>query len=59
MGLFAQLSVNKKIGLVLGMMMVIAGVNVGVVHHYQAQVAEDSNAVDHAGQQRMTGCQRG
>jgi methyl-accepting chemotaxis protein len=34
-------------------MLVIAGVNVGVVFYYQSQVENDSNAVDVAGQQRM------
>jgi methyl-accepting chemotaxis protein len=50
---FGRLSVNQKIGLLLAAMLVIAGLNVAVVFHYQSQVQQDSNAVDVAGQQRM------
>ncbi len=48
-----QVSVSQKVALLMAVMLVIAGVNIGVVFYYQSQVEQDSNAVDVAGQQRM------
>lgn len=46
-------SVGIKIGVLLGVMLLVAGVNVGVVYYYQSQVSTISNSVNYAGQQRM------
>jgi len=51
--LFKKISVSRKVTLLLAAMLIIAGMNIGVVFYYQSQVAEDSNSVDVAGQQRM------
>jgi len=42
-----------KVGILLGIMLIFAAVNVGVVYHYQSQVSTVSNSVNYAGQQRM------
>lgn len=48
-----QTSVNSKIAVVLGGMLLLMAVNVGFVFHAQGAVETDSNAVDVAGEQRM------
>lgn len=51
--LLRRISASQKVALLMAAMLVIAGVNIGVVLFYQSQVENDSNAVDIAGQQRM------
>lgn len=41
-------SVGTKIGVFLGMMVIFASINVGVVYHYQSQVSTVSKSVDYA-----------
>jgi methyl-accepting chemotaxis protein len=48
-----KVSVTQKVTLLMVAMLIVAGVNIGVVFYYQSQVEEDSNAIDTAGQQRM------
>lgn len=47
------LSVSQTVALLMTALIIIAGMNIGVVFYFQSQVSEDSNAIDVAGQQRM------
>ena len=48
-----RLTVGTKIGLLLFVMLLVAGANVGAVYYYQSQVDTLGNSVNVAGQQRM------
>jgi methyl-accepting chemotaxis protein len=48
-----RLSIGSKIGLILGIMLVIAAANVGAVYYVTGQADTLSNSVNTAGQQRM------
>ncbi len=49
----SKLSIQAKIGILLGIMLVIAAVNVGAVYYFMGQTDTLSNSVNTAGQQRM------
>jgi methyl-accepting chemotaxis protein len=48
-----KLSIQAKVGLLLGIMLIIAAVNVGAVYYVMGQTDTLSNSVNTAGQQRM------
>jgi len=48
-----KLSIQVTIGLLLGLMLIVALVNVGTVYYYIDQSETVSNSVDTAGEQRM------
>ena len=48
-----RLGIQAKIGILLGIMLVIAAVNVGAVYYFMSQTDTLSNSVNTAGQQRM------
>lgn len=48
-----RLSIGNKIGLLLAIMVIVAGINVGAVYYYQSQAETLGTSVNYAGQQRM------
>jgi methyl-accepting chemotaxis protein len=48
-----RLSIQAKVGILLGIMLIIAAVNVGAVYYFMNQTDTVSNSVNTAGQQRM------
>jgi methyl-accepting chemotaxis protein len=48
-----KLSIQAKIGILLGVMLIIAAVNVGAVYYFMNQTDTLGNSVNTAGQQRM------
>lgn len=49
-----RFTVGQLMLLLLGVMIVLAGLNVGAVYHYQSEVEGVDNAIDVAGEQRYT-----